>query len=223
MPTPPRYDLRKRLVHLWWLKAFGNTVFMYLFFTIYFHVLRHPAYPVFSMPLTWLDTQIPYHVVAFGIYVSLWVYTALPVALQPNFWQLIYYGASIISMCAAGLVFFYFWPSVVPDGFQSLGGQRADVLQGLDAPGNACPSLHVASAVFSAWWLRAQLKEMFAHPLIQFLNIAWCIAIVYSTLATKQHVFLDVLAGSVLGGAWALLSLWGLRWLVRKYPGIASA
>jgi membrane-associated phospholipid phosphatase len=175
------------------------------------------------MPLTWLDTNIPHLAAAFWIYASLWVYTALPVALQPNFGQLAYYGVAIMTLCVAGLALFYFWPSVVPEAYQTLGGQRAEILQGLDAPGNACPSLHVASAVFSALWLRVQLKALGARDWIQWLNMTWCIAIVYSTLATRQHVFLDAVAGTILGGVWALFALWGMRGLARKYSSFARA
>jgi membrane-associated phospholipid phosphatase len=39
------------------------------------------------------------------------------------------------------------------------------------------------------------------------LNWAWCIGIVYSTVATRQHVVVDVLAGLVLGGLFAYVSL----------------
>jgi membrane-associated phospholipid phosphatase len=42
----------------------------------------------------------------------------------------------------------------------------------------------------------------------------WGVAIVYSTMATKQHVSLDVLAGMLLGIAFALSSRWSDRTLL---------
>jgi len=42
---------------------------------------------------------------------------------------------------------------------------------------------------------------------ILILNWAWCTGIVYSALATRQHVAVDVLAGLVLGVLAACLSL----------------
>ncbi|MBV8468200.1 MAG: hypothetical protein JO218_19815, partial [Burkholderiales bacterium] len=36
------------------------------------------------------------------------------------------------------------------------------------------------------------------------VNIVWCVAIAYSTMATKQHVAIDVAAGTVL----ALAAAW---------------
>ena len=69
-----------------------------------------------------------------------------------------------------------------------------------DAAGNACPSLHVAFAVFSGMWLERVLKAIRASWVLRVLNVAWCAGITYATLATKQHVVVDVVAGALLGG-----------------------
>ena len=44
-------------------------------------------------------------------------------------------------------------------------------------------------------------------------NGLWFIAIAMSTLATKQHVFLDTAAGFALGAVFASLSLWRRRFV----------
>jgi membrane-associated phospholipid phosphatase len=41
------------------------------------------------------------------------------------------------------------------------------------------------------------------------LNVVWLLLIVHSTIAIRQHVVLDALAGAVLGGAFAWAAL---RW-----------
>jgi membrane-associated phospholipid phosphatase len=52
------------------------------------------------------------------------------------------------------------------------------------------------------------LLRRFGAPLwILIFNGVWCIGIVYSSLATRQHVAVDVLAGLVLGVMAAYLSL----------------
>jgi membrane-associated phospholipid phosphatase len=83
------------------------------------------------------------------------------------------------------------------------------LLQGVDAAGNACPSLHVATAMFSAVCLDALLRRLSVPMALRWLNAGWFLAIAYSTLAVKQHVVVDVLAGSLLGLAFALAAL---RW-----------
>ena len=57
-------------------------------------------------------------------------------------------------------------------------------------------------------WLAAILREVGAPALLRQANWAWCIGIVYSTLAIRQHVFIDVAAGAALGGGLGALSLW---------------
>ena len=74
-----------------------------------------------------------------------------------------------------------------------------EFLKSADATGNACPSLHVAFAVYAGCWLSRMLHLLDAGRGWRGLNWCWCVLIVLSTMTTKQHVFLDVLCGIVLG------------------------
>ena len=80
-------------------------------------------------------------------------------------------------------------------------------LKNVDASGNACPSLHVATAVFSGIWLHNLLRRFCAPLWPRIFNWVWCVGIVYSAMATRQHAAVDVLAGLVLGVLAAYLSL----------------
>ncbi|RZS51902.1 phosphatase PAP2 family protein [Sphaerotilus mobilis] len=198
--------------HLW-VKVFGISGFMWLFFIGYFHLLRHPAYPVTVMPLTWLDQAIPLQPGWLAAYVSLWVYVGISPGLFLTLRRLIAYGVWAAAMCLTGLACFYFWPNAVPPhGVDVSGHAGFALLQGVDAAGNACPSLHVASAAYSGLWLRRQLTVLGSPRVWHVVNLAWFLAIAYSTLATKQHVALDAVAGTLLGGLFALAALrWGPR------------
>jgi membrane-associated phospholipid phosphatase len=197
-----------RYCRLFWLKCSGTAAIMYLFFAAYFHLLRHPAYPSITMPLTVLDGLAPFYPPALLIYVSLWVYVAVPPALLLGLRELVAYGFWVAGLCVAGLLIFYFWPTTLLPYPVNRGQYWGfDILQGIDASGNACPSLHVATAAFSAFWLDRVLKEMNVGNLGRLLNALWFVAIAYSTMATKQHVFIDVAAGFALGTVFALLSL----------------
>jgi membrane-associated phospholipid phosphatase len=81
-------------------------------------------------------------------------------------------------------------------------------LKSADAAGNACPSLHVAFAVFSACWFGRLLRQLGAGRIARIGNVLWCAGILYSTVATRQHVFLDVVAGAALGALVAVASQW---------------
>jgi len=113
-------------------------------------------------------------------------------------------------MCVTGLGIFYFWPTAAPA--PDIDWSRypdMDFLKNIDAAGNACPSLHVATALFSAIWFHHLMRRFGAPPWILAINWGWCAAIVYSTVAIRQHVAVDALAGIVLGGVAAWLSLPG--------------
>ena len=190
------------------LKSIGTMLFIGLFFGAYFYLLKAPAYPTTVMPVIWLDHLVGFQPMAMSMYISLWFYVSLPPALLATRRELYGYGLAMAGTCLAGLIVFYFWPTAVPAADIDW-AQYPDVefLKSMDASGNACPSLHVATAIFSGIWLNHLLRRFGAPLWILICNWTWCIAIVYSTLATRQHVAVDVLAGLVLGVLAAWLSL----------------
>lgn len=186
---------------------------MSFFFWAYFFLLKNPAFPVLTMPLTVVDQWIGFSPLALIPYFSLWIYCTLPVTLMPARARLLNFGVWIGAMCLFALSIFYWFPNAVPpaniDWAQYPG---MSFLKEVDAAGNAFPSLHVAAAVYSSFWLHWLMRELRMGWRTQSVQILWGIAIVYSTMATKQHVSLDVLAGIVLGAAFA----WGSRRVDRK-------
>ena len=201
-------DLWLRARRLFLLKLFGITAVITLFFVGYFHVLRHPAHPVTVMPVTALDALIPFQPWTLGAYLSLWLYVGFAPGLQLTLAQLRVYAAWSIALCLTGLAIFYFWPTAVP--VADIAGHSSEafrMLRGVDASGNACPSMHVAFAVFTAFWLAQVLKVARAPVALHIVNIAWLLAITWSTVAIRQHVVLDVVAGALLGSAFAWASL----------------
>lgn len=207
-------QLWPRICRLWWLKALGTTAIMFAFFAAYFYVLKHPAYPLTTMPVTVIDELIPFYPPSMLIYASLWFYVSLTPGLLLGLRELLTYGFWIVGLCASGLLIFYFWPTtLVPQTIDHGHAWGFDILRGVDAASNACPSLHVATAAFSFYWFDRVLKSMNVGVVGRAFNVLWFFAIVYSTLATKQHVLIDVVAGFTLGTAFALASLWRSRWV----------
>ena len=208
--TPWTRELSFRLRALFPLKVVGTTAWIWLFFIGYFYLLRHPAYPVTVMPLTALDHLIPFQPAALVPYLSLWVYVGVAPGLQRGFRDLLVYGLWAGALCLAGLALFYFWPTQVPPlAIDVAGAPGFRMLQGIDAAGNACPSMHVAISVFTAIWIDHEFRRIGVPLWLRAINAAWCLAIAWSTLATRQHVALDVLGGVLLGAAFAWASL---RW-----------
>lgn len=176
------------------------------FFAAYFRLLNHPLYPVTIMPLTVLDRLVGFNPAAMLPYLSLWPYILLAPALVLGWREIAAYAAGVTAVTAVGLGAFLFWPTAVP---------RPDIdwsrypsfefLKHVDAAGNACPSLHVAFTVLTVAWLERLLRQIGAPSWMRFFNAIWAAVIVYSTLATKQHVAVDALAGTALGLAAVLI------------------
>jgi hypothetical protein len=210
--APWRALLVRRMRYLWWLKFLGVCVFMWLFFIGYFHTLRNPQHEIVVMPLTWLDHAVDFRPEALWIYVSLWVYVGVAPGLLGSFRDLLLYTLWIGTLCLAGLACFHFWPTAVPRPALELSGYPGfALLQGVDAAGNACPSLHVATAAFTALWVDHVLQRTGAPWWLRGCNGVWVGAIVWSTMATKQHVAWDVAGGLLLALLFAALSLAGRR------------
>ena len=190
------------------LKGLGTPFLIALFFGAYFYLLKYPTYEPTVMPTIWLDRLIGFAPNALPLYLSLWVYVSLPPALLTTRRALYRYAVAMGATCLMGLLFFYFWPTAIP--VADIDWRRyPDVhfLKNIDAAGNAFPSLHVATAMFSGVWLHVLLRRFGGPHWILALNALWGIGIMYSTIATRQHVAVDVLGGLVLGGIAAWISL----------------
>ena len=198
--------IRIRAHHL--LKGVGTTAYMSIFFIAYFHLMKNPSASVTVMPVTAIDRLVTFQPLALIPYVSLWIYVSLPAALILDRRELIGYGWWIAGLCVAGLTCFYFWPTSVLLPIEEWSKHVSfDMLKGADAAANACPSMHVAVAIFSAFWLDRLLRDIDAPTTVRAINWLWFFAIAYSTMAIKQHVFIDAIAGLALGLAFALPSL----------------
>jgi membrane-associated phospholipid phosphatase len=201
-PSTWKHELKRRVGTHWVLKMIATMGGIGIFFCAYFWVMRHPLSAETVMPVTWIDDLVFFSPRSFPLYASLWVYVALGPALAKDGQELAAWGAASLAMTVVGLGLFMILPTKVPDfaidwsRYPSL-----EFLKTVDVSGNACPSLHAAFAVFTAVVLHRQLTAIRAPRTLLACNALWCLGIVYSAMATRQHVALDVIAGSVLAVA----------------------
>ena len=206
------------------LKVVGTTLGISLFFVAYFHLLHNPAYAVTTMPLTALDRAIPFEPAALFVYLTLWLYVGAGPGLQPDVAELVAYGVWIGLLCAAGLLVFYYWPTQIPS--HDIDASRYagfSMLKGVDAAGNAFPSMHVAIAMFTMLRLRDVWRRIGAPVWLHAASLGWCAAIVASTLLVKQHVVLDAIGGVGLGAIFAYASLLMPRPAFAPAPSVPDA
>lgn len=183
----------------WWLKALGTTMGITAFMVVYFTLLQHPQFPVTAVPWTPLDRVINFQPWAILPYGSLWLYISLVPALLLLRQELIPYFSTVCLLSICGLTIFLFWPTTVvqPDINWQLYPSVA-FLKTVAPSGNACPSMHVAFSVLTALWLHQLLKRVSAPAFLRWGNMAWCVLILWSTMALKQHLLLDVVTGTAL-------------------------
>ena len=212
-------ELKTRARNLWVLKMLATMGGIAIFFYAYFWVMRHPLSAVTVMPAIWIDGLVAFSPQSFPLYASLWVYVALGPALAKDGLELASWGAASFAMAVIGLGLFMVLPTTVPhpaidwSQYPSLA-----FLKTVDVSRNACPSLHAAFAVFSAVVLQRQLTAVRAPRTLLGCNALWCLGIVYSTVATRQHVVLDVIAGAVLAGAASIVYVGASRMPGRSEP-----
>jgi membrane-associated phospholipid phosphatase len=189
----------------WPEKMFGTILSMAAFFTVYFWLLRHPIFPLTTIPFTAVDRWIGFQPGALPLYLSLWLYVSLAPALLSDRGELVSYGVAAMGLSIIGFGIFLFWPTQMPwPPANWPPSSPFAFLKSVDASANACPSMHAAFAVFTAIGFERILRQMGAGRLVRALNWLWCLGILYSTIAVRQHVSLDILAGAVLGAAVAV-------------------
>jgi hypothetical protein len=188
-----------------------------VFFYAYFWAMRHPLGAVTVMPVTWVDELIGFQPLSFPLYVFLWFYISLGTALAKDLRELVAFGVASLAMSVVALAIFMLLPTRVPDfaiDWSLYPSMR--FLKRVDVAGNAFPSLHAAFCVFTAVVLHAQLGALGAGRRLRAGNLLLCAGILYSTIATRQHVVLDAVGGAVLGAAASVAYLGALPRILRR-------
>ncbi|SCX74561.1 phosphatase PAP2 family protein [Variovorax sp. EL159] len=209
-----------RCITLFPLKLAGYTVSTLGFFPLYFWIMKS-AGQAWVLPLTGFDRLIAFWPAALPVYLSLWGYIALPVLLAKNMRELLGFSFGCAAMTVFALAVFWFMPTAIPNFvIDTTPGSSLHFLKTVDAAGNAFPSLHVSFAVFTCIALARQLRDVGAPAWLHLFNAAWAVGIVYSTMAVRQHVLIDVLGGLALGVALGITSRQGAA--TRSHAGQAA-
>jgi len=197
----------------WRFKLIAGVVMTTSYFSVYFLLLYHPVFPVTEMPTTAIDRSIALSPNTLLLYITLWIYIPLGSWLVSDKRELIAYSKALCSLGFLCLAVFFLWPTSVPQPHIDVveyPGFR--ILIAIDEPRNVFPCSHAAFTVFSAICIGRVLRQIGDHGVLRALNWCWCLAIIYSTMATKQHLAVDVLTGILVGVVWAGLYLRCFSW-----------
>jgi membrane-associated phospholipid phosphatase len=182
----------------------GALVFLLAFFM--YHYTNH--YPVFTpreLPYLWVDASIPFLPWTVLIYVSEYFFFAAVYLTCRDMENINKYVYSFLATQAFSCLIFLFWPTVFPRDLFPIPTDLPPFLQTVwrwlriqDAATNCFPSLHVSTVYLSAYIFRDEQQEKFPF------FITWGTLIALSTLPTKQHYFVDIIAGWLL----SLVAYW---------------
>jgi membrane-associated phospholipid phosphatase len=178
----------------------------------YLAVQRTIIFPPWKVPLTWFDRAIPFEPRWVWAYLSLYLLNPLGPLFARSRKDLFGYARGILSFFAFGFMCFVIFPVAGPRPLFAGGYWLYDRLVLIDRAYNSFPSLHAACAVYAVLFASYASSDSCRYRLRKILlafGWVWVGLILYSTIATRQHFFLDLPAGTLLG--WL-----GYRFSVRR-------
>jgi len=186
-----------RLRANWPTKLWLGTVLTILYCAGYFAIEYHPFRPSIRLPLTMIDRSVPFQPKWIWVYQS--IYMLLPVVwLSETLGQLRRYTIGFILLASAGFICFVVWPVAGPRPVERPTDPMYRALVRYDRPLNSFPSMHMALATYSACVAVAVAAGRLRRILVLSLPV-WIVLIGYSTLATKQHCWMDLPPGILMG------------------------
>jgi membrane-associated phospholipid phosphatase len=177
-------------------------------------LLREP----WAVPTTLVDNLIPVSSHWIWIYVSFYVFIASAYFFSKDLFdrQLIFY--SYVGSATFSFFYFFLFPSAIDRApYLIKTGGPSDFLLNLirttDASVNCFPSMHICLSTVAAMTIYKSSKKWGAFA------VFWLVMIAYSTMATKQHYFYDVISGAGLG----MVTWYGVFTLLRRQDAQRAA
>ena len=176
-----------------------------LFTGSYALLQAYPQFPITQAKAIWIDQCIPFVPGTVYLYESLWPLAFIALFLIRSNEDLFRYCRNISLVCLAGFACFLLFPTSAPRPVaHEINALYAALIQ-VDKDLNAFPSLHAALAVYCGANLIFIIRANGWNRSLQWAIWTWVFLILVSTLLTKQHVFIDILAGVLLGGVGCLV------------------
>ena len=204
--SPPSclHYMRESLMCYWRTKLAWSGVCLAGFILLYFTTQHVELMPTRKVPTTAIDDWVGFDPRWTVVYESLWLLLPIGPWLARSRVQIRQYLVGFALMCAVAFPVFLLWPveaprpAVVPDH------TLYRLLVSVDGTRNSIPSMHAALGLYTLLVARHVLKQICSPlnlKLITLSGFAWLIVILYATLATAQHWFIDLPPGLLLAMA----------------------
>ncbi len=213
-PLPLIYRRERRLLYL-----LAGCVLFTVFYLGVSRVLVFEAVEVQQLPI---DRLVPFTPWSIWVYLSTFpfLFGLFWVAERPDNLSRLLFGFTALLLTSSAI--FWFFPTTIPrtpyaveaTGF-SPNALALDFLRLIDKPTNCVPSLHVSASLLFTLFFFNEARYRRYFPMV----VLWFLLIVWSTMATKQHYFIDVVAGAGMGLVFYLIFF---RWLEVRAPEEAT-
>lgn len=187
-----------------WKYPVGAVMF-FIVFLMYYFTNHYPVFVPKELPLFGIDRVIPFVPWTVLIYVSEYFFFIAVFFVCKDMENVNKYFYSFLAVQTFSCLIFFFFPTIFPRDLFPVPEGTHPIIDGIwfwlrsaDAATNCFPSLHVSTVYLSAYIFLDEQREKFP------LFFAWGMAIALSTLPTKQHYFVDIVAGWLL----SVLAYW---------------
>lgn len=158
-----------------------------------------PLFPALPAPLLRVDQWVPFQPAWALVYQSVFIVHTLAFWLPRDRNAVKNYARNVAAVYAFGAVVFWLYPTVSPRPAQSGSFLHRWLISAVDDPRNAFPSLHAAMGLLAMVSVFKHIRVCRVSSWWRVALALWWIALLYSTLATRQHRLLDLVAGICLG------------------------
>ena len=146
------------------------------------------------------DHMVPPQPLAVWIYISLYIMILVPWWSAPRWDQVRLMAWRLsLSMLIGCALFVVFPTTILRPALPAADGATTAVIcwiHRLDQPGNALPSMH---AVFGILIMLAGWQVMPCLRWIRVMWLVWLVLVLWSCIAIRQHTWLDLAGGLMLG------------------------
>lgn len=192
-------ELSRRLRTLVGQKVGLTVAINLLFWGGYGWLARHALFPVRPMASTWVDGAVPFAPAPWAaVYLSQFLLTGLLPWFIDSAAVLRRYVTAMLLLSGVSFVIFLLWPVASPRPAGQLESGLMAWIARVDGSYNAFPSLHAGFLALIGGLGWRMFGRRPAWPVVVLFG-AWTAAILYATLATRQHYCWDLVIGLVLG------------------------
>lgn len=169
---------------------------MGIFISVSYYLIQQVNFTnITKMPIWKIDELIGFNSEHIWIYNSLHLFLIIVTFRYSNRRKLLQFTKGIVLIATISFAIFLLFPTEIVRPSPQNTSWFYQILIRLDGTTNAFPSLHVSLALFALYSL---IKDQENRIIDHIIYCVWCSAIIFSTLSTKQHVFIDIIGGACL-------------------------